>query len=51
MTYHQLTPAERYMLAALRRQGHNQSRDVVLVDHILPLGVLFSIPYVELTLH
>jgi transposase, IS30 family len=25
MTYHQLTPAERYMLAALRRQGCNQS--------------------------
>ena len=25
MTYHQLTPEERYMLAALRRQGCNQS--------------------------
>ncbi|MDT7540591.1 MAG: hypothetical protein QOE33_495 [Acidobacteriota bacterium] len=25
-------------------------QDVVLVNHILPLGVLFSIPYVELTL-
>jgi IS30 family transposase len=25
MTYHQLTPGERYMLAALRRQGLNQS--------------------------
>ena len=26
MTYHQLTPGERYMLAALRRQGCNQSQ-------------------------
>ena len=25
MSYHQLTPGERYMLAALRRQGYNQS--------------------------
>jgi IS30 family transposase len=25
MTYRQLTPEERYMLAALRRQGHNQA--------------------------
>jgi hypothetical protein len=25
-------------------------RDVVLINHILPLWVLFSIPYVELTL-
>src|SRR3712207_3758259 len=25
MTYRQLTSEERYMLAALRRQGHNQS--------------------------
>ena len=26
MTYHQLTPGERYMLAALRRQGCTQSQ-------------------------
>ena len=26
MSYHQLTPEERYMLAALRRQGYNKSQ-------------------------
>ena len=30
MTYRQLTPAERYMLAALRRQGYNKSQDRTL---------------------
>ncbi len=26
MKYHQVTPEERYMLAALRRQGYNNSQ-------------------------